>query len=64
MFNKLCFIVLISFNLCSIFAARVLNFDEKGNMINEVSQKPMNFLKLVASKVKGEEKEGKKLYIL
>ena len=64
MFHKLYFIVLISFNLRSIFAARVLNFDEKGNMINEVSEKPMDFLRLVASKVKGEEKEGKNLNFL
>ena len=38
-----------------------LRFDEEGNLLNSKnSGRPLNFMKLVASKVKGEEKDGKK----
>ena len=38
-----------------------LRFDEEGNLLNSKnSGRPLNFVKLVASKVKGEEKDGGK----
>ena len=56
--NIFCFICLL---LIQNSFGQNLRFDEEGNLLNSRnSGRPIDFMKLVASKVKGEEKDGGK----
>ena len=56
--NIFCFICLL---LIQNSSGQNLRFDEEGNLLNSRnSGRPIDFMKLVASKVKGEEKDGGK----
>ena len=56
--NIFCFICLL---LIQNSSGQNLRFDEEGNLLNSRnSGSPIDFMKLVASKVKGEEKDGGK----
>ena len=56
--NIFCFICLL---LIQNSLGQNLRFDEEGNLLNSRnSGRPIDFMKLVASKVKGEEKDGGK----
>merc|ERR1712106_799145 len=59
--NIFCFICLLLIQNSFGQIGQNLRFDEEGNLLNSGnSRRPLNFLKLVASKVKGEEKDEKK----
>ena len=56
--NIFCFICLL---LIQNSFGQNLRFDEEGNLLNSRNPgRPIDFMKLVASKVKGEEKDGGK----
>ena len=60
--NIFCFICLLLIQNSFGQIGQNLRFDEEGNLLDSRNSghRPLNFLKLVASKVKGEEKDGKK----